>query len=197
MSGRTGKGQINWRRHLLSLGVFVILLLADQLSKLYIVNNIPLGVRKAVIPGLINFTHTLNPGGAFSIFAEHPNLFLIVSSIAIIILIIVYFKMTRNTATSLFAVTILSGAIGNMIDRFRLGQVVDFLDFYVGSWHWYIFNVADAAITVGAIGLFVVTFIFEIKESRKEAKESEDSAVEASPITGSTDEESDPDGEIR
>lgn len=189
MSGRTGKGQINWRRHLLSLGVFVVLILADQFSKLYIVNTIPLGVRKTVIPGLINFTYTLNPGGAFSIFAEHPNLFLIVSSIAIIILIIVYFKMTRNTATSLFAVTILSGAIGNMIDRFRLGQVVDFLDFYAGSWHWYIFNIADAAITVGAIGLFVVTFIFEVKESRKKAKESENNVVEADPITLPTSEE--------
>jgi signal peptidase II len=191
MSGRTGKGQINRRRHLLSLGLFVVLLLADQLSKLYIVNNIPLGVRKVVISGLINFTHTLNPGGAFSIFAEHPNLFLIVSSIAIIILIIVYFKMTRNTATSLFAVTILSGAIGNMIDRFRLGQVVDFLDFYVGSWHWYIFNVADAAITVGAIGLFVVTFIFEIKESRKESKEAENGAAGTAPIDDVTGDGSD------
>jgi signal peptidase II len=189
MSGRTGKEPINWRRHLLSLGLFVILLLADQLSKLYIVNNIPLGVRRTVIPGLINFTHTMNPGGAFSIFAEHPNLFLIVSSIAIIILIIVYFKMTRNTATSLFAVTILSGAIGNMIDRFRLGQVVDFLDFYVGSWHWYIFNVADAAITVGAIGLFVVTFIFEIKESRKESEEAKNEADETTPIDDVTGEE--------
>jgi len=173
MQGRTGKGQIDWLRHSLSLGIFIILVLADQLSKLYIINNIPLGVRKVFIPGLINFTHTQNPGGAFSIFADYPNLFLIVSSIAIIILIIVYFKMARNTATSLFAVTILSGAIGNMIDRFRLGQVVDFIDFYVGGWHWYIFNIADAAITVGAIGLFVITFIIEIKESRKESKDIE------------------------
>ena len=171
----------------MSLGVFVILLLADQLSKLYIVDNIPLGVSKVVIPGLINFTHTQNPGGAFSIFAEYPNLFLIVSSIAIIILIIVYFKLTRNTATSLFAVIILSGAIGNMIDRFRLGQVVDFIDFYVGSWHWYIFNVADAAITVGAIGLLIVTFIFEIKESRKESKNTEPGAAGVSRAGGDTD----------
>ncbi len=192
MSGKTGNGQINWLRHSLSLGIFVVLLLADQLSKIYIVNNIPLGVRKVVIPHLVNFTHTQNPGGAFSIFSEHPNLFLIVSSIAIIILIVVYFKMARKTATSIFAVTILSGAIGNMIDRFRLGQVVDFIDFYVGNWHWYIFNVADAAITVGAIGLFVVTFIFEIKETKKESNEKDKITVEA----GGTEAKNESGGEI-
>lgn len=192
MPGKTGNGQINWLRHFLSLGIFAVLLLADQLSKLYIVNNIPLGVRKVVIPHLVNFAHTQNPGGAFSIFAEHPNLFLIVSSIAIIILIVVYFKMARNTASSIFAVTLLSGAIGNMIDRFRLGQVVDFIDFYVGNWHWYIFNIADAAITVGAIGLFVVTFVFEIKESKKESTEKKEITV----ATDGAEERNEPDGEI-
>ncbi|MCP4229953.1 MAG: signal peptidase II [bacterium] len=182
MQRETGKGRVNWRRHLISFGIFAVLLLADQLSKLYIVMNIPLGVRREVIAGLLNFTHSRNPGGAFSIFADHPNLFLIVSSIAIIILIIVYFKMARSTSTGLFSAVILSGAIGNMIDRFRLGQVVDFIDFYVGSWHWYIFNVADAAITVGAAGLFIVTLISEIKESRREKRDTETGDAVSPPV---------------
>jgi signal peptidase II len=86
-------------------------------------------------------------------------LFLFISSAAVVLVFWFYRNTPRNQPLlSLAFALIFGGAIGNLIDRFRFGSVVDFLDFYVGAWHWPAFNVADSAITVG-IGIFVLHLV--------------------------------------
>lgn len=136
-------------------------LLLDQLAKAAVVRSLPLHASVPVIEGFFNLTHVLNPGGAFGLMAGlSPGLrslvFLLVSALSVGL--ILYFYHTtppgRPWLAAGFAL-ILGGAIGNLIDRLRVGAVVDFLDFYVGSWHWPAFNVADSAITAG-VGIFVL-----------------------------------------
>ncbi len=127
----------------------------DQITKLAILKTLPLYDSVLVIPGFFNLTHIQNPGGAFGFMANHTSnlhqaLFLLVSSMALC-LIFYFYKNTPVTHQFLamgFAL-IFGGAIGNLIDRARLGIVIDFLDVYLGPYHWPAFNIADSAITVG------------------------------------------------
>lgn len=140
--------------------VIVGVIAADQLSKLWIVELLQLYESREIIPGLFNLVYVVNTGAAFSILADVDSpwrhyFFLVVGAIAIVGLSVAYIKLRAiNTYYYLPTGLIVGGAIGNLIDRVRLGAVVDFLDFYVGSYHWPAFNVADSAIVVGAV-LFV------------------------------------------
>ena len=144
-------------------GLVVIL---DQITKILILKNLPLYHSITIIPGFFNITHILNPGGAFGFMAHQDSnlrnfLFLFLSSFAVCF-IFYFYKNTWRTHPFLasgFAL-ILGGAIGNLIDRIRFGKVVDFLDFYVRSYHWPAFNVADSAITVG-ITIFIFHLLFK------------------------------------
>lgn len=136
------------------------LVLLDQLTKYLLVQAIPLNTGIPVIPGFFNLVHVLNPGGAFSIFAAsgpwRKYMFIALALIVVIAIAYAYGKVTKNdTWTRVAYICITGGAVGNLIDRIRLGEVIDFLDFYVGSWHWPVFNVADTAISTGAVMLLV------------------------------------------
>jgi signal peptidase II len=153
------------RRYLyLALAVGAIVAL-DQATKALVMDRIPLYHSIPIIEGLFNLTHLLNPGGAFGFLADQGpvvrQLLFVVATFLAVGLILYYFHRTpreyRLLATA-FAL-ILGGAVGNLIDRLRFGQVVDFLDFYIGRYHWPAFNIADSAITVG-IGIFVGHLIF-------------------------------------
>lgn len=140
-----------------------LVIIIDQITKAVILNFLPLYRSIAVVPGFFSLTHIHNPGGAFGIMSNQSSrllniIFLFVVSLAIC-LIFYFYKNTPKKHTLLatgFAL-ILGGAIGNMIDRIRLGKVVDFLDFYIGNLHWPAFNVADSAISVG-----IVIFLFHL-----------------------------------
>ncbi|MFP4348370.1 MAG: signal peptidase II [Thermodesulfobacteriota bacterium] len=143
-------------------GTVVIL---DQITKAVILNQLPLYRSIPVIPGLFNITHIHNPGGAFGFLAEQSpwvrkTVFLFMSSAAVV-LVLYFYHNTPKTHPWLSAglALIFGGAIGNLIDRFRFGKVVDFLDFYLGSAHWPAFNVADSAITVG-VTIFMIHLVF-------------------------------------
>ncbi len=151
----------HYGRLLLIAGLVV---LADQLTKAAILGQLPLYDSRVVIPGFFSITHIQNPGGAFGLLADqHPllrrGLFLGVSLVATGVVLWFYHRTPpeRRWLAGAFAL-ILGGAIGNLLDRLRLGQVVDFLDVYVGQWHWPAFNVADSAITVG-VGLFLLHMV--------------------------------------
>lgn len=122
----------------------------------------------AVIDGFFNITSVRNPGAAFGFLAGAPPLFRAVFFIAVtvgaIVLILYYLRisMIDDYPIILSLSLIFSGAAGNLIDRVRFGEVVDFLDVYAGSYHWPAFNVADSAITVGA-----TVMIFAILRRRK------------------------------
>lgn len=144
---------------LLLIGGGIIVL--DQITKLLILRFFPLHTAKAIIPGLFNLVHVRNTGVAFSLFSgAHSSwrqAFLVGLTIIVVgIIVFVYGKVAQNDRWTRTAYTcIVGGALGNLIDRLRFGDVVDFLDFYIGSNHWPAFNVADSAITVGALMLLV------------------------------------------
>ena len=137
------------------------IILLDQITKYYINSYMSVGDSFPVIQGLFNITHVRNPGAAFGIFSKSPEIFRTVFLIAVtsaaMVLILYYIRMNRerggllNLARSL----IFGGAIGNLIDRIRFGEVIDFLDFYIGSHHRPAYNVADSAISTGAVLLLI------------------------------------------
>jgi len=108
-----------------------------------------------VIPNFFNITHVYNPGGAFSLFAGHGLVFrkiffIIIGSFAIGFLLYIYVQTPWKQKGMLCALAmVVAGAFGNIIDRLRYGMVVDFLDVYIGKYHWPAFNVADSLICIG------------------------------------------------
>ena len=142
-----------------------LIIVADQITKAVIAKNLALYSSVAVIPGFFSLTHILNPGGAFGFLASQSlgvrnAVFLLMSSLAAG-LIFYFYKNTPKTHPLLatgFAL-IFGGALGNLIDRIRLGKVIDFFDFYIGNYHWPAFNVADSAITVG-VTIFLFHLVF-------------------------------------
>jgi signal peptidase II len=147
-----------------------LIVICDQIAKALILKTVPLYQSVAVIPGFFDITHIQNPGGAFGVFADQSPelrkiLFLFVSSLAIGLVVYFYNKTPREfPLLGTGFILIFGGAVGNMIDRVRFGKVVDFLDFYIGSWHWPAFNVADSAITVGVVIFMIHIFLNKIPE---------------------------------
>lgn len=149
--------------------MFVAFLIIDQLSKLAVQANMLLFESKTIIPGFFNITYILNPGAAFGIFRGQPEsfrkaFFIIVTVIACIFLLVLLYKEFSYKLRTFAYTAVIAGAIGNMIDRIRVGKVVDFLDFYVKDFHWYAFNFADCCITVGIAVLILDMFVNKKKE---------------------------------
>ena len=138
-----------------------LLVVADQASKLAVVRGIPEHSIVPVIPGFLNLTHTKNTGVAFGLFSDSPaawkTALLVIASAALLAIVVymVYRAKHLGRATGLGLALILGGAVSNLADRIRSGAVVDFVDAYFRSFHWYTFNVADSAITVGAVLLVI------------------------------------------
>ncbi len=138
-------------------GVAALTVAADQITKWLITVNLSVYEQVPVIPKFFNLIYIHNPGGAFGVFAENNSgistwLFILIAFAAMGLIVYLY----RQTAPEYpvlsagFAL-IFGGAAGNLIDRLRLGEVIDFLDFYIGHWHWPAFNVADSAISMGMV----------------------------------------------
>jgi signal peptidase II len=148
------------------------ILLLDRWTKYLVVQKLQLYQRVEVIQGFFSLTHVRNTGGAFGIFGGEKDgvgsvLFVIISLVAIGAITYLFIKMRKGEKTLAFSFSlILSGAIGNLIDRLHYGEVVDFLDFYLSSYHWPAFNVADSAICIG-IGLMALEVFVRDKKSSK------------------------------
>ena len=118
-----------------------------------------------VIPGLFNITHVKNEGAAFGLFADSPapwkTALLIVVSAALLATVVSVVWRTRRLhwEAGVGLSLVLGGALSNLVDRIRMGRVVDFLDFYFKNYHWYTFNLADAAIVAGA-GFLILHVLF-------------------------------------
>jgi signal peptidase II len=138
------------------LGAAVVIFL-DQTTKAAISSRFLLHESYGVIDGFFNLVYVMNPGAAFGFLAGASEVFRYIFFIGITviaILLIIYYLVKQkpgNIITVISLTLIFAGAVGNLVDRIRFGAVVDFLDVYVGTWHWPAFNVADSAITVGAI----------------------------------------------
>lgn len=160
------------RKYWVLLIFCVGILLLDQWTKSMVVQKLPLYQRVEVIQGFFNLTHVRNAGGAFGIFGGQRTgagslVFVVVSLIAIgaIIFLFIRIKESERTLALSFSL-VLSGALGNLIDRLRYGEVVDFLDFHLSDYHWPAFNVADSAICIG-IGLLALELL---RRDRKNGK---------------------------
>ncbi len=139
--------------------VTVISLILDQVSKIYIDSNFAIGESHAVIGNFFHITYVRNPGAAFGILSDSAMrvpFFLSISVIATLGILWYVRKVTADKQWQLAALgLILSGALGNFIDRSRLGEVIDFLDVHWYNYHWPAFNVADSAICVG-VGIMLI-----------------------------------------
>lgn len=136
----------------------------DQLSKWYIRKSIALYESIPVIDSFFHITHVRNSGGAFSLLSDADSavripFFIVASIIAIGALVYLLRQVATHQKVLLFALAgILGGALGNAVDRVRLGQVTDFLDFHWHGYHWPAFNVADSFITIGVVILLLHSF---------------------------------------
>ena len=136
------------------------IVVADQITKWLVFHRIPLYDSVEVLPGLLNLTHVRNTGAAFGMFnsADFAYKGVVVAVLAALALLaLVWYArqvMHESWATRTAFVLIIAGAIGNLIDRATVGYVLDFVDVMFGTWHFWAFNIADAAITVGAVIFF-------------------------------------------
>ena len=145
------------------LALLVVLL--DRWSKRLVAAHIAMYTHIQIVPGFFRITHTENTGAAFSLFADSPShwktaLLIGFSLIAMVIVSVLLWRQARAlTLTGIALSLILGGAVGNLWDRVASGRVVDFLLFYVKSYQWPVFNLADSAIVVGA-SLLVIEILF-------------------------------------
>ncbi len=127
---------------------FIVLLAADQATKLLIRSTMVEGQSIPVIENIFHITYIENPGAAFGILANQRMLFLILTAIIVGVMVYLYLSLrNKKSLTAISLGVVVSGAIGNFIDRFVQGTVTDFLDFRI----WPIFNVADICICVGLV----------------------------------------------
>lgn len=156
-----------YRYKLAWLIVPLVIVVVDQISKYWAYTHLPWNGPVAIMSGL-NLTLMYNLGAAFSFFASQMGWQRwVLSLVAIIVCLCIsiwFVRLKRQQVLLHFALMcILGGAIGNLIDRAYHGYVIDFIDFYYRHWHWYTFNIADAAISLGA-GLLLLDAALEGKK---------------------------------
>jgi signal peptidase II len=145
--------------------VAALLIGLDQLSKLIIVNSYALG-QQSVLTSWFNVVRVHNTGAAFSFLSDAGGwqrwFFVGLGVLAVAVLAFLMIRHAGQVLFSLAATLIISGAIGNTVDRLSYGYVVDFIDWHYAGWHWPAFNFADSFIMVGA-GLFILDEIRRVR----------------------------------
>jgi len=161
--------------HLLIWPALSIVVL-DQISKYIVLKSIEIHSSIPMISGFFNLVHTRNRGMAFGMFnrpgSDLGYYLLLSATFVAVILILFWFSRLKQEERMLAPglSLILGGAIGNLIDRVRLREVIDFLDFYIGPYHWPAFNVADSAITVGTLWVVLSLLFLSPRESPEGVK---------------------------
>jgi signal peptidase II len=157
------------KRFQLLLSIATTILVLDQLSKIYIDRNFALYESVTVLRDFFHITYLRNQGAAFGLLANSPLRVPFFISVAVLaaggILFYLYRLEERQRLLQVALALIFSGAIGNLIDRIRLGEVIDFIDVHWYQYHWPAFNVADSAICVG-VGLMLIDLWQEERQAR-------------------------------
>lgn len=138
--------------------VSALVFFLDQFTKAQITHHFPLHHSKDFLP-FIDLTLVHNYGAAFGALAQpHHISYLLIATIIISIMVLVLLLKTEAHKIMLqFSLSLIfGGALGNILDRAQHGYVIDFIDFHIGDWHWYVFNIADVAITLGVFILFTL-----------------------------------------
>jgi signal peptidase II len=154
----------------LGLAVAVVVALIDQLAKFWVVGLFAARPGERLIPVLpvLNFALTMNRGVSFGMFnndaAMNAVVFTLVAAV-IVAALLVWLARARDPMLTSGIGLVVGGALGNVVDRLMRGAVVDFIDFHIGQWHWFVFNLADAAISVG-VALMVIDGLRGRREAR-------------------------------
>lgn len=166
------KADIIWKLAYLAIsgGVFMV----DQVTKSWASRELKLGGDRSVIDGLLNFAYAQNTGVAFSMLDDHGEMgrwgLSAIAFIAATLVLYFFWRTPRTDDRMLGALALLlAGIAGNVTDRLRLGYVIDFIDVQFSSWHYPTFNVADAAICIGA-GLMIIDLFFAKGSQNSEAR---------------------------
>ncbi|WP_455243769.1 signal peptidase II [Petrachloros mirabilis] len=169
-------------RYVLLAMIGLAVVFVDQATKQWVMQSMRLHESITVIPNLFSLTYIRNPGAAFGLLAGSSNAFRMVffgitSLFALALLGTILVRLPEKDWVGQLSIAgILGGAIGNLIDRLRFGEVIDFLDVYIESYHWPAFNVADSAISVGVVCL-IIHFALERKETPLPTPETPSSSV--------------------
>jgi signal peptidase II len=155
-AGRIARGGAHWG---VFLGIATVIVLLDQLTKAWLVANVSQGEVVRVVGDAVRLVYHQNTGALFGLFRDQAILFGLIS-IGVIGLIVGYHaRSARSLYLSVALGFLLGGAIGNLIDRLRLGYVVDFVDIGIGDLRFYTFNVADSAISTAIVLLVAVALV--------------------------------------
>lgn len=157
---------------LLGLSIALVIVAADQISKYWVLADLLKEQPIIMYTSFFNVVRAWNTGVSFSMFNDYGNLGAILLSVIALVIVgfLLYWLKTENNRLSQAALGfIIGGAIGNVIDRVRLGAVFDFLDFHIGGSHWPAFNVADSFICIGAT-ILIAQSLFNVVRT-KEVKE--------------------------
>lgn len=174
---------MNWM--IITAAVILGVIAVDQVSKVLVSELL---YRKSVvlIPDVLDFTYVENRGMAFGLLEDHRWVFIVLSVVGLAAIGFYLFRYGKTWLTRISLALILGGGVGNMIDRIRLGVVIDFIDFCAlpTVWVW-VFNIADAAVCVGA-ALFILDLILDIVREMR-AKKAAATQASAAPDTEKTD----------
>jgi len=150
------------------------IIVLDQLTKYVVIQRFRLHENVRIIPGFFDLTYVRNPGAAFGFLAGAPgvwrSIFFITVSIAALAVILVLVRQAHDRLPLIAFALIGGGAVGNLIDRVRFGEVVDFIDWYYRTYHWPTFNIADSAISIG-VGLLAIDMLIPKKQHTAEDAE--------------------------
>jgi signal peptidase II len=160
------------RKAAILIPVLVLGLALDQATKLLVLKSLPLGSQIPLIHGFFNLVHVHNKGAAFGLLSNWSVelarlLFIGTTGLVLAVMGYLWWRLPEGRwQPALGYSLVLAGALGNLLDRLRLGEVVDFLDFYWGRYHWPAFNVADSLVCLGA---GVLVWIILTEETRTDA----------------------------
>ena len=159
-------------KYLILIVVSAVVLVIDQGTKLSIDRSMDLHSSITIVENFFNITYLRNKGAAFGVLAQSGYrlpFFILVSLVAIAVIAVVFHRLRPDQKFTAFSLALIfSGALGNLIDRVRLGEVIDFLDAHWYSHHWPAFNIADSAICVGVFLLAIDMFIEEKRQKTRQ-----------------------------
>ncbi len=155
-AGRIARAGVHWG---VFLGIAAVIVVFDQLTKAWLVANVAPGELRPVVGNTIRLVNHQNTGALFGLFRDQAILFGLLSIVVIGLIVGYHARAGRSLYMSIALGFLLGGAIGNMIDRLRLGYVVDFVDVGIGDLRFYTFNVADSGISTAIVLLVAVAII--------------------------------------
>ena len=159
----------NYKRFFSISATIVLILFFDQLSKIFIINYFQTNNSIIYLTSFLNFELIWNEGISFGLLSiENSKVYNFISIIILLVVLIILFVIykTKNLTVYFYSM-IVGGALGNLLDRVRYSSVPDFIDFHIGEFHWFIFNIADIFISIGVICLIMVE-IFGQKDLKNE-----------------------------